>query len=82
MAKSRSCHRLVSTLGHNNSREAYRASNNGCMPISGTGGYSFTCMVIEPEEYSASLRWEKSIGEEGLQRLREHHFAVKWLFFS
>ncbi|OAA63689.1 Salicylate hydroxylase (Salicylate 1-monooxygenase) [Niveomyces insectorum RCEF 264] len=41
----------------------------------GTGGYSFTCMVIETEEYAASLRWAKSIGPDGLRRLREHHFA-------
>jgi hypothetical protein len=45
-------------------------------PILGTGGYSFTCMVIETAEYVASLRWAKSIGKDGLQRLREHHFAV------
>ena len=44
--------------------------------IEGTGGYSFTCMVIEPPEYAASLRWAKSIVADGLQRLREHHFSV------
>jgi hypothetical protein len=49
-------------------------------PNEGTGGYSFTCMVIETAEYAASLRWAKSIGKDGLQRLREHHFAVHHVF--
>jgi len=46
------------------------------------GGYSFTTMVAETEEYAASLPWAHAIGKLGLERLRTHHFAVIISFLS